>query len=179
MVFVKSLVLFLLLGFLSPSILLAGAPAPPTSSDSPRSAVNETAPDFELAGLDGKALGLSGLRGKVVLLTFWASWCPPCRQEMPSQNQLHSTLGGEDFQVVGVNIDKNSSAARRFAEDFDLVFPILLDPDQKVQKRYGVYNIPVSFLIDRNGIIVNRRLGVHDWTSDKMLQDFKTLIGSP
>jgi peroxiredoxin len=150
-----------------------------SSPSAPSSFAGEPAPDFGLPDLDGKSVTLSDLRGKVVLLTFWASWCPPCRQEMPSMNRLYLTLRGEEFTVLGVNIETNPAAARRFVDDLELAFPVLLDSATKVRNQYRIYNIPQSFLVDKNGRIVKHLVGYHDWMSEASLEMVKSLIRNP
>ncbi len=176
---IRRFILFLILFFAFVPFTQAGALLP--SGPSLESEVTDggVAPDFRLPDPQGKTVTLSGLRGKVVLLTFWASWCPPCRQEMPSMNRLYSTLGGEEFEILGINIEGNPPAALRFVDNFELVFPVLLDAEKKVQQQYGVFNIPQSFLIDKSGKIVLKFVGLHDWMSDKNLQMVQTLIRKP
>ena len=139
----------------------------------------EPAPAFELPDLKGNVVTLSEQRGKVVLLTFWASWCGPCREEMPSLNRLFQTIGGADFTVLGVNIETRIAPAKRFAADFELTFPVLLDTTNKVAEQYGVFNIPQSFLIDRNGRLLHRYLGYIDWMTAENLEKLRSLIGKP
>jgi len=121
-------------------------------------AKGEPAPDFALPDLDGTVVRLSDLRGKPVLVNFWATWCGPCKREMPDIQQAYAQAGGE-FVVLAVNAEGTSSElARRLARDFrdelDLTFPILLDsPDSDVFNQYRLTGLPDSFFVDRNGVI--------------------------
>ena len=113
------------------------------------------APDFTLTALDGTPVSLTDLRGKVVLLNFWATWCPPCKAEMPDLNALHEKYGAEqDFVVVGVNVEEDAEAVKPFVEQHQLAFPILLDRDSHVTTQlFGVRPLPTTFIIDREGFI--------------------------
>jgi cytochrome c biogenesis protein CcmG/thiol:disulfide interchange protein DsbE len=113
------------------------------------------APDFELTTHDGKVVRLKDLRGKVVLLNFWATWCPPCKAEMPDLNALHKTYGAErDFLVLGVNDEESAADVAAFAQREGIAFPLLLDPDGRVlEKLFDVRYLPTSVIIDREGNI--------------------------
>jgi len=113
--------------------------------------VNESAPDFTLPGDGGQAVSLSDLRGQVVMINFWASWCGPCRQEMPLLEQIHQRYESLGFTLLGVNVEENSSDAKAFLEDRPVSFPILFDPDNGVSKLYDVIAMPSTVLIDRQG----------------------------
>jgi len=177
-VIIRLVVLGFFLALVVPAPVRAGALFPPAPAVQPGSS-DELAPDFGLPDLEGNSMTLSDQRGKVVLLTFWASWCPPCRQEMPSLNRLFLTLGGPDFTVLGVNIETRSAGARSFAESFELAFPILLDTENRVSELYGVFNIPQSYLIDKEGRILQRFLGYHDWMAEGSLERLRSLLRKP
>lgn len=118
-------------------------------------AVVRPAPDFRLAAPDGSVMQLSDLAGKVVLLNFWATWCQPCRAEMPDLQALHRDYGQRhDFTVVGVNFQEDAATVESFARSFRIAFPLLLDRDGQVAgDRYHVRTLPTSFIIDRDGNI--------------------------
>jgi cytochrome c biogenesis protein CcmG, thiol:disulfide interchange protein DsbE len=111
------------------------------------------APDFELTASDGKNVRLSDLRGKVVLLNFWATWCPPCKAEMPDLNALQRKYGADrDFVVLGVNDEESAADVVAFAEREGIAFPLLLDPDGRViEKIFNIRYLPTSMIIDRDG----------------------------
>ncbi|WP_233490448.1 TlpA disulfide reductase family protein [Paracoccus sediminilitoris] len=128
----------------------------------------------EFTDIEGNAHTLADYEGKVVLVNFWATWCAPCREEMPALDRLQAELGGDDFQVVTIATGRNAPA--RIQSFFDEVgvenLPILLDPRQMVARDMGVVGLPVSVLIDRDGKEVARYLGDAEWDSDVA----KTLI---
>jgi peroxiredoxin len=126
------------------------------------------APDFELRTLsEGRRLGLSQLRGQVVLLNFWATWCKPCEDELPSMEELYRALrgGGGGFELLAVSVDGSPEAVRAFRERYSITFPILLDPEQRVARLYQTQGFPESLLIDPQGRIVERYVGPRDWVA--------------
>ncbi|MBC8209732.1 MAG: TlpA family protein disulfide reductase [Gammaproteobacteria bacterium] len=113
--------------------------------------MNAPAPDFTLKSLSGKNLRLSELAGQVVLLNFWASWCAPCREEMPLLNDLHNKYAALGFTVLGVNVEEQTDKAVSYIADRPVDFPILLDNSNSVSSQYKVIAMPTTVLIDRNG----------------------------
>jgi peroxiredoxin len=113
--------------------------------------VSGPAPNFTLKGMDGKNVKLSELRGNVVLLNFWASWCGPCREEMPLLNKIHQKYEPLGFTILGVNVEEDSDAAKKFIAQRPVDFPILLDNTNKVSKLYDVIAMPTTVVIDRDG----------------------------
>lgn len=137
----------------------------------------QSAPDFNLENLRGGDTGLVDYKGKVVLLNFWATWCMPCREEMPSMEALWQKYKEQDFVIVAISIDEGSKKrVETFIEIFDLSFPVLLDPESKVNDLYKVSNMPTSFLIDRNGKIISRIVGSDDWASEEAIQLMEKLL---
>lgn len=116
------------------------------------------APAFSARTLDGGELALRDLRGEVVVLNVWATWCGPCVREMPALEAVHREFADEGVRVVGVSIDRGAAEAevRRFVEDHDITFTILLDPDQQVSTLYRLLGVPATILIDRDGVIARR-----------------------
>lgn len=123
------------------------------------------APDFALKDLNGKELTLEDFRGKIVFLNFWATWCPPCRAEMPSMERLYSEFKGKDFAVLAVDLRERAKRVRAFKERFKLNFPILLDSDGAIGLTYGVRSIPTTYLVDKEGYLIGGALGARDWAS--------------
>lgn len=111
----------------------------------------DVAPDFALKSTAGANVRLSEHRGDVVLLNFWASWCGPCRQEMPLLDKLHQRYASLGFSVIGVNVDKDSNLADKILKDIPVTFPVLLDDTGAVSASYGISAMPTSVLIDRDG----------------------------
>jgi len=128
--------------------------------------VNAPAPDFNLPTLEGKQVSLSSLRGKVVLLTFWAVWCHVCREEMPMLDSLHKKYRDKGLEVVGVNIDRDVGASvQDYVKQHGLSFPILLDQERKAMKLYRAHFVPTTFVLDKRGIIVDKKVGPHKWST--------------
>jgi peroxiredoxin len=119
------------------------------------------APDFKLTGLDGRSVRLSDYRGKVVLLNFWATWCPPCKAEMPDLDQLHRTYAEkQNFAVVGIDLEESAADVAAFAGQQGVSFPLLLDSDGEVTTHaFSVRNLPTSMIIDRDGYIRDAWMG--------------------
>jgi thiol-disulfide isomerase/thioredoxin len=141
-------------------------------------ALKEVAPDFSLDDLDGRSHTLSEYRGKVVLLNFWASWCPPCRLEMPSIERLYQLKLRRPFMVLGINQGETSENAFASLGMFKPMptFPILLDSKSQVAKSYAVQGLPSSFLLDRDGKIVLRTEGARDFSSAALLKFIEDLL---
>ena len=146
------------------------APSPPSSNPAPTRLIIKSqrpepprpggkAPDFTLNDLDGKAVSLSDYRGKVVLISFWASWCGPCRVEIPHMIKVYDELHDQGFEILAVNLRENESTAAKFAKAAKMDFPILLDRDGKVSAAYYARGIPTSVFVDRQGIIGNVHTG--------------------
>ncbi|HJV31300.1 MAG TPA: TlpA disulfide reductase family protein [Bacillales bacterium] len=115
------------------------------------------APDFELKTLTGETVKLSSLKGKKVMLNFWATWCPPCKAEMPDLEKLYKQKDN-DLVILAVNIDPQLDV-KGFAKEFGITFPILLDEDDSVNERYQIISIPTTYFIDRDGVIQSKFIG--------------------
>ena len=135
------------------------------------------APGFMIEKLGGGKAGLSDYKGKVVLLNFWATWCMPCRQEMPSMETLWQKYKAQGFVIVAISNDEGSpSRIESFSKIFKLGFPILLDPEGKVSGIYKVSGLPTSYLIDRKGKIVSYIVGSKDWASPAAFKVVEKLL---
>lgn len=138
------------------------------------------APDFAAPDLAGQAVRLSGQRGKVVLVNLWATWCPPCREEMPSMERLHRELKDRGFVLLAVSQDEGGAeAVKAFVDQMKVTFPVLLDPQGDVGKKFGVWGYPESFLVDREGRIVERVIGPRDWASPTQIARIEALLAAP
>jgi peroxiredoxin len=137
----------------------------------------DKAPDFALPGLDGKMVKLADQKGKVVFLNIWATWCPPCVDEMPVMEKLHQQLKGEDFEILAVSIDKKGiEAVLPFMEKHNLSFTALIDSKESLKYKYQTRGVPETFIIDRNGIIVEKVIGPRDWAAPEVIDYFRNLI---
>ena len=142
----RCMVLALFVGM--PAALATSHAAPPVQN-----LLNKKAPGFALTDLGGQPLSLSGFRGKVVLLNFWATWCAPCLVEMPAFAAWQQQYGTQGLQVIGISMDDNAGAARRVAARLKLNYPVAMG-DERLGERYGgVLGLPLTFLIDRNGMV--------------------------
>ncbi|PRX41645.1 peroxiredoxin [Planifilum fimeticola] len=121
--------------------------------------IGQTAPDFELTTLDGKTVRLSEVRGKGVLINFWASWCKPCRDEMPAIQRVYERHRDKGLEVLGVNIAETGVTVDGFVRHLDLTFPILLDQNREVTQLYGIGPIPSSIFVSPEGKVVRKVSG--------------------
>ncbi|MBI3368671.1 MAG: TlpA family protein disulfide reductase [Burkholderiales bacterium] len=137
---------------------------------------NAAAPDFTLRALDGPNLHLAEQRGRVVLVNFWASWCGPCRQEMPQLNKLHDKYRSAGLVMLGVNIDDDPRSAAELARRYDIRFPVLLDTDKAVVKRYDLGAMPATVLIDRDGRVRQLHRGYREGLELTYDQQIRELI---
>jgi len=133
-------------------------------------------PDFYLEDLDGKRIGLHELRGKVVLLNFWATWCPSCRFEMPSMETLHREFADRGLVILAVSMQEPAEDVRAFYKEHDLSFAALVDHDGKVFRRYDIRSLPTTLVINRRGYIVDKVIGYRDWYSDQNREVFQQLL---
>jgi len=121
------------------------------------------APDFSLKDLSGKSISLPSLRGKVIVLNFWATWCPSCVSEMSSLNRLYIEMKPRGLEVVAVSTDRSVGDVNEYLGKKGFGFRILMDDDRTVTRLYKVFSLPTTFLIDRNGFIVEKFFGSYDW----------------
>ncbi len=137
-------------------------------------------PNFTFPDINGKEVSLSDHRGKVVLVNVWATWCPPCRQEMPSMQSLYEKFKGENFEILAVSIDSEGrEAVAPFMRKMNLTFPALLDPGETIRSLYGITGVPESFIIDKQGILVEKIIGPINWATPEVFFFFKDLIQKP
>ena len=134
------------------------------------------APDFTLEDLSGKRVSLKSLRGKVVFLNFWATWCIPCRQEMPTMEKLHREFREPGLEVVAVNFRETKQDVRKFFDELGLTFTALLDKDGKVSEEYGAWSIPLSYFINRKGEFVGKVNGSREWDKNESRAFFRELL---
>jgi peroxiredoxin len=135
------------------------------------------APEFSLEGLSGRKVELKNFQGRIVFLTFWATWCGPCKQEMPSIEALHQRFKGKDFVVLTVAVDlEGAIPVEKFIAKQGYSFYVLIDSKSQILDLYRVEGIPMTFLIDKKGRILGRALGPRDWKSPEAISLFTQLI---
>ncbi len=132
--------------------------------------VGDRAPGFRLSTNTGQAVTETSFGGELLLVNFWATWCEPCREEMPSMNRLRASLPGRPFEVLAVNIAESESRIRRFMEQVPLDFPVLMDRDNAASKAWRARVLPVSFLVGPDGRIRHFAVGEIDWAADRVRQ---------
>ncbi len=133
------------------------------------------APDFQLKTLDGQVVTLSQFRGKPVLLNFWASWCQPCREEMPYLQQIYNKYKDRGLVFYAIDIGETPETINNFFKENSLFMPVLLDTDKSVGQSYGITGIPETFLIDKNGIIRKKQIGAYP-NSEAIENDLKLIM---
>jgi len=132
--------------------------------------------DFHLLDTDGIYTRLSDHKGKVIFLNFFATWCPPCRREMPSIQKLHNKMKGKKFEVICVSVDRgDKNKVMNFIKSGGYTFKVLLDSDGSAADKYSVASIPVTFIIDKKGTIVSKVIGERDWAGDDIIKELTRL----
>ena len=134
-------------------------------------------PEIALDTLEGKKISLKDFRGKVVLLNFWASWCVPCREEMPAMEKLYQEYKDKNFVILAVAVKDSKQDAGNFVKELKLTYPIALDPDAKIGQEYGAWGLPVSYLIGPKGEGLARGWGPADWYGPAARKLIKDLLG--
>jgi peroxiredoxin len=145
------------------------------------------APDFSVVDLAGTPRSLDDFRGKVLLVNIWATWCAPCREEMPSMERLYQEVGDGGFEILAISVDAASGETdvfgrrggdlRAYAESAGLSFPILHDPSGRIQRTFQTTGVPESFVIDREGVIVKKMAGATAWDAEENVQLIRRLLG--
>jgi peroxiredoxin len=145
--------------------------------------VGRPAPDYAAADLAGDTIQLTALRGKVVLLNVWATWCRPCVKEMPALERLHQTMSPSGLAIIGVSVDNAAlsmgdpgEAVRGFVREYGITFPIVLDPDNRIEHKYQVPGMPMTYLIDRAGIVRGKFLGPREWDQPDFVAEIRRLL---
>ena len=138
--------------------------------------VGDRAPSFSLATEEGAGVSLDDYKGKWVLLNFWATWCPPCVQEVPSLNQLHLDLEPKGLVVLGVSVDADKQAYQGFLDQWTIAFPTVRDPEMTVSSVYGTHKFPESYLINPEGRVVRKYVGPENWLRPEIANYLRSLL---
>jgi peroxiredoxin len=136
-------------------------------------------PAFDSATPTARSYSLADLRGKVVILNFWASWCAECRPEMPALQRLHRDYSTRGLVIIGINAREDAPTIRRYAKKLSLTFPLLLDPDGKINATYGVVGLPATFIIGRDGRAIAFAVGTREWTGAPARALIEALLTEP
>ncbi len=139
--------------------------------------VGETIRPFTLPDLQDKMQGLP--KGKVMIVNFWATWCPPCRKEVPSMVQLYETFKDKGFEIVAVSVDKRREDVVDFVNTYNMSFTVLHDADSQVAASYGVFRYPESFIVDKNGVVLQHLNGAVEWMSPEFVDYIGKLLAAP
>ncbi|MFW2366648.1 MAG: TlpA disulfide reductase family protein [Desulforhopalus sp.] len=153
---------FIILLFLLSMFLIGCGEGPKVAT------VGEMAPDFTLVDRKGKTWTLSELKGQVVFVNFWATWCPPCREEMPSMQNLYTTQPKDQFKMLAILNKDDPALADNFAAKLGITMPILNDEDNTAGKKYGLTGLPETFIVDKKGVIRQKFIGPEQWGSPKI-----------
>jgi peroxiredoxin len=138
--------------------------------------VGDSAPGFKITTASGKSVTPKEFGGRVLVLNFWASWCPPCKEETPSMNQMAQTLGPKGLVVLGISVDENPDAYQRFLASERVVFETALDATAEISANYGTFKYPETYVIGRDGKVLRKYIGPRDWSSPDLLRDLESLL---
>jgi len=133
------------------------------------------APDFTLVDMDGEKHRLTDYRGRVVIINFWATWCPPCREELPSMNRGWAKIKNEGIAMVAVNVGEDEDTIFSFQGDYPINFTILLDSKGEVINQWPILGLPTTFVVDKQGRLAYRAIGGREWDSDALLNKVRAL----
>ena len=136
------------------------------------------APDFELESLGGVKTSLRTFRGSVVFLNFWATWCPPCRAEMPAMQKLYDRFKPDGLIVLAVDLQEGKDKVGKFMKKYNLNFPVVLDVSGRVAQEYGIRSIPTTYIVDREGYVLAGAFGGREWDSVESFEYFARILDS-
>lgn len=176
-----SVTLLWLSPFLALALILAyGWWTRPAPEIAPGPHVGEPLADFTLPDMQGQPVQLAALRGKVVFINVWTTWCPPCIEEMPTIQRLHEELHPKGLVVLAINMDAlGRQTVEPFLDKRRLTFPILLDPESQTERLYQTAGVPESFIVDKAGLLVEKIVGPRDWAHPEIIALFERLLAAP
>ena len=186
MLIITKIFLFLVLFFFSLNLLIASNSKKLALSIEEKKILNNLritpvkfwlrADDFKTQMSDGRSVRLNDFLGRFVLLNFWATWCYPCLKEMPDLQKAYKSMGKEKLVILAVAMGENVEKINRFSKKNSFTFPLLSDENMEITKLYNVKNIPVTYLIDPEGIILGRALGIRDWSSHELMDFIRSRL---
>jgi cytochrome c biogenesis protein CcmG, thiol:disulfide interchange protein DsbE len=138
--------------------------------------LGDTAPDFTIKTDSGRVISTTSFGGRLLVLNFWATWCPPCIEEVPSLDQFAKEMAGSGVVVLGVSVDKDAQAYQAFLSRTKLSFMTARDPEATISADYGTFKVPESYIIDSNGKVVQKIIGEENWTDGRMRSYVKSLL---
>jgi peroxiredoxin len=179
MVLLVAAILIMVDHYYETPVTLADVQLPP-GVDTEKSEVGFKAPAFTVRNLKGHRVQLADHKGKVVILNLWATWCGPCRVEMPGMENLYRRYRSQGLEILAVSLDKGSSdKVQTFADEYQLSFPVLLDSDGQVESRYASFTIPTTYVIDKKGMVVAEVDGAKNWESEETFEALEYLLKAP
>lgn len=135
-----------------------------------------SAPDFTLKDLEAQSVTLSSLKGKVIFINFWGTWCQYCRVEMPSIQRMYDQLKHKDFEILAVSVNDTPAAAKSYIKQNSFTFPVLLDLEYKASQMYGIRGFPTTYLVDKKGNLIGKLVGSKEWDSPEVMKVLTTVI---
>lgn len=138
--------------------------------------VGDSAPDFQITADDGKKISRSDFGGRLLVLNFWATWCPPCIQEMPSLDAFQQRMRGKGVVVLGISVDKNERSYREFLRRAKVSFITARDPEAEISSSYGTFKYPETYVIDRQGKVLEKFIGPEDWLAPQLIARIEKLL---
>lgn len=138
--------------------------------------VGDSAPEFSVTTASGKTITNKSFPGKILVVNFWATWCPPCVEETPSLNEFAKAMAPKGLVVLGVSIDKDQKAYSEFLSRYGIAYETATNPDQSISTSFGTFGWPETYLIDRNGKVIEKYVSAVNWTSEQMMQHVQSLL---
>jgi peroxiredoxin len=139
-------------------------------------AAGDQAPEFRLRSIDGKTVSLADHRGKVVLVHFWATWCPPCVEEIPTLERFSQQIFGTDIEVLAISVDDSADVLKTFLDKNRVHFPVLLDPGRATAGSYGTLKFPETYIVGRDGVVRYKVIGPKDWSVRENVETVRSLL---
>jgi len=138
--------------------------------------VGDSAPDFTVVADNGRTVSLGNFGGRLLILNFWATWCPPCIQEMPSLDELQKRFKESGVVVLGLSVDKNEKDYRNLLSKANVSFLTARDPENRINQEYGTFKFPETYIISKDGKVIQKIIGPANWTDDNMVGYVRSLL---